>query len=1108
MADVTAVLGSDQAAFEALLEKLMSPTNEERDRAEAVFEECKQHPDHIVTKLAQTLSSSPRIELRGLAAVLLRKIITKDDVSLWPQLGPATQAGLKLQLLQCVQQEQVKSILKKLCDTVAELASGLLEEGQWPELLPFMFQCVSSPSGLLQESALLIFGQLAQYIGPTLRPYLATLHGVLHKCLASGSGPDVRIAALRATAAFIQTLEPGPELDGFQDLLPGMMQTLSLALEAKEEGAAQAALELFIEVAGSEPRFLRRRLGDVVGAMLGIAEARELEEATRHLAVEFLVTLAEAREQAPGMMRKLPHFAGRLLAALMGMLLEVEDDATWHTLESEEADEGESPDYEVAQEALDRLAIALGGNSVLPAASPSLAAFAADADWRKRHAALITLAQIAEGCAKVMVKSLEPVVDMILNSFADAHPRVRWAAINAIGQLSTDLGPELQQQFHARVVPALVSAMDDFNNPRVQAHAAAAVLNFSESASAEIMKDYLDGVVSKLLVLLQTGKRLVQEGALTALAAVADCAQEQFERYYDVVMPYLKAILMNARDKELRMLRAKSMECISLVGMAVGKAKFRDDAKQVMDVLVALQGADMEDDDPLVSYMLQAWARLCKCLGAEFLPYMPVVMPALLRSAQLKPDVTITDADSDDGNDDEDSDSVETITVGDKKIGIRTSVLEEKATACNMLCCYADELKEGFFPWIDQVAPIMVPLLKFYFHEEVRKAAVTAMPDLLRAGKLAVEKGVAGGRDQSYVKQLADYLVPPLVEALRKEPEMEIQATMLDALNECLEVAGELLDSTRAASIFYELKAALEASRTRKDERMQRGRAEEFDEEDREVLEAENEAEDEVCEQAAECLGTLAKTYKEGFEPLFRELAPIVLAMLDQSRPPVERRVGICIFDDMVENLGETAARYYPQFLPVVLEACSSSQPDIRQAALYGIGVCAEHGAASFRPYVGEALRCLMSAVGAGDARSPDNEMATDNAVAALGKLIEFQRPAFDAAQMAPTWLAYLPLRNDLVEAELVHARLTAMLERSDAVILGPNSANLPRIVVVLAEVLGSETKLASEETVARITNLLRHLQRTLPPDILAGTWALLQPQHQSTLRMHLASTA
>ena len=45
---------------------------------------------------------------------------------------------------------------------------------------------------------------------------------------------------------------------------------------------------------------------------------------------------------------------------------------------------------------------------------------------------------------------------------------------------------------------------------------------------------------------------------------------------------------------------------------------------------------------------------------------------------------------------------METIYLGDRKISIRTSVLEEKATACNMLCCYADELKDGFYPWVEQ----------------------------------------------------------------------------------------------------------------------------------------------------------------------------------------------------------------------------------------------------------------------------------------------------------------------------------------------------------------------------------------------------------------------
>jgi hypothetical protein len=42
------------------------------------------------------------------------------------------------------------------------------------------------------------------------------------------------------------------------------------------------------------------------------------------------------------------------------------------------------------------------------------------------------------------------------------------------------------------------------------------------------------------------------------------------------------------------------------------------------------------------------------------------------------------------------------------------------------------------------------------------------MPELLRSAKLAVEKGQAQGRDESYVKQLSDFIIPALVEALHK----------------------------------------------------------------------------------------------------------------------------------------------------------------------------------------------------------------------------------------------------------------------------------------------------------------------------------------------------
>jgi len=51
---------------------------------------------------------------------------------------------------------------------------------------------------------------------------------------------------------------------------------------------------------------------------------------------------------------------------------------------------------------LDRLSISLGGNTIVPVASEQLPAYLAAPEWQKRHAALIALAQIAEGSSKVV----------------------------------------------------------------------------------------------------------------------------------------------------------------------------------------------------------------------------------------------------------------------------------------------------------------------------------------------------------------------------------------------------------------------------------------------------------------------------------------------------------------------------------------------------------------------------------------------------------------------------------------------------------------------------------------------------------------------------------
>ena len=60
------------------------------------------------------------------------------------------------------------------------------------------------------------------------------------------------------------------------------------------------------------------------------------------------------------------------------------------------------------------------------------------------------------------------------------------------------------------------------------------------------------------------------------------------------------------------------------------------------------------------------------------------------------------------------------VNLGDQQtFGIKTAGLEEKATACQMLVCYARELKQGFINYVEETVKIMVPMLKFYFHDDI-----------------------------------------------------------------------------------------------------------------------------------------------------------------------------------------------------------------------------------------------------------------------------------------------------------------------------------------------------------------------------------------------------
>lgn len=374
------------------------------------------------------------------------------------------------------------------------------------------------------------------------------------------------------------------------------------------------------------------------------------------------------------------------------------------------------------------------------------------------------------------------------------------------------------------------------------------------------------------------------------------------------------------------------------------------------------------------------------------------------------------------------------------------------------------------------------------------------LPELFHSGKAAVGKGL---KDGGWLSGLLGAIWTPLLEALNKEPEPDIASNMLSVLAEVAEAAGEILTPQMMTELTAELQHQLTVSTDRRQRRQERTRTEDFDDEERELLEEENRAEDELFDQIQECVSSLLKAFKEGYIPYLDQLMPHVLPML--AAPSSElRRIAICIFDDVMEHASATGltGKYFDAFYPSVIAAVGDADVDLRQAAAYGLGVCAQHCRERFRQKAPEVLAALGAAAQAPGARSEENEAATDNVVSALGKAVEFHPDLPGAPVILEGLLAYLPMRGDTLEAMAVHDQLLRFLEAGDARVLGAQKERLPRVVSVLAQCLVEQgkQKVLSDGAPARIRALLAAMQGSAP-ELMAQAWGACSAEQQQALQ-------
>jgi hypothetical protein len=134
--------------------------------------------------------------------------------------------------------------------------------------------------------------------------------------------------------------------------------------------------------------------------------------------------------------------------------------------------------------------------------------------------------------------------------------------------------------------------------------------------------------------------------------------------------------------------------------------------------------------------------------------------------------------------------------------------------------------------------------------------------------------------------------------------------------------------------------------------------------------------------------------------------------------------------DDVLEFCGAESFKYQAYIIEPLIAGCRDPAPANRQAAAYGIGVAAHKGGPQWSPFLGPAVELLFQVTQVPNARGDDDVYATENACAAIAKVLHYNPGSVpNQQQVINQWIDTLPIVNDDEAAPYAYAYLAQLID-------------------------------------------------------------------------------
>ncbi|XP_044490164.1 importin-4 [Mangifera indica] len=997
-------------SLELLLIQFLMPDNDARRQAEEQIKRLAKDPQ-VVPALIQHLRTAKTPNVRQLAAVLLRKKITGH----WAKLSPQLKHLVKQSLIESITIEHSPPVRRASANVVSIIAKYAVPAGEWPELLPFLFQCSQSAQEDHREVALILFSSLTETIGSAFQPHFADLQALLLKCLQDETSNRVRIAALKAVGSFLEFTIDGAEVVKFREFIPSILNVSRQCLASGEEDVAVIAFEIFDELIESPAPLLGDSVRSIVQFSLEVCSSQNLESNTRHQAIQIISWLAKYKSNS---LKK-----HKLVVPILQVMCPL-------LAESNNADEDDdlAPDR-AAAEVIDTMALSLSKH-VFPPVFEFASLSSQNANPKYREASVTALGVISEGCVEWMKDKIEPILQIVLAALRDPEQMVRGAASFALGQFAEHLQPEIISHYET-VLHCILNALEDASE-EVKEKSYYALAAFCENMGEEILP-FLDPLMGKLLAALQNSSRNLQETCMSAIGSVAAAAEHAFIPYAERVLELLKTFMVLTHDEDLRA-RARATELLGIVAMSVGRERMEPILPPYIEAAISGFGLEFSE---LREYTHGFFSNVAEILDDGFKQYLPHVVPLVFSSCNLDDGSAVDIDDSDDENINGfggvSSDDEAHYEPRVRNISIRTGVLDEKAAATQALGLFALHTKSSYAPYLEESLKILVRH-SGYFHEDVRLQAVISLKHILTAAHAIFQSHNEG---PVKARAILDTVMNIFIKTMTEDDDKEVVAQACMSIVEIIKDYGYIaVESYMSSLVDATLRLLREESTCQQSDN------------DSDIDDSDTEHDEVLMDAVSDLLPAFAKSMGPHFAPIFAKLFDPLMKFARSSRPPQDRTMVVACLAEVAQDMGAPIAGYVDRVMPLVLKELASSEATNRRNAAFCAGELCKNGGELSLKYYGDILRGLYPLFG----DSEPDDAVRDNAAGAVARMIIVHPQSVPLNQVLPVFLKVLPLKEDREESMAVYSCVSSLVLQSNPQIL----SLVPELVNIFAHVVVS----------------------------------------------------